>query len=166
MKQRPLIGVAVIVVRQDGRVLLGKRRQAHGAGTWQFPGGHLEFNEAIAACARREVAEETGICITNLRQGPYTNDIFDSDGKHYVTLFVVADYVSGIAQVKEPDKCESWQWLQWGRFPEPCFLPICNLMRQGFQPQQALHDMAAGKADAKAPQALTPAAVHVAPGPG
>jgi 8-oxo-dGTP diphosphatase len=135
MKQRPLIGVAVIVVRKDGRVLLGKRRQSHGAGTWQFPGGHLEQNESIAACAFREVAEETGIGIANLRMGPYTNDIFNTEGKHYVTLFVVADYVSGTVQVKEPEKCETWQWFEWGRFPEPWFMPIRNLIQQGFHPQ-------------------------------
>lgn len=45
-EKRPYIGVAVIVVR-DGRVLLGKRKNAHGAGTWQFPGGHLEYGESI-----------------------------------------------------------------------------------------------------------------------
>ena len=51
---RPLIGVAAIVIK-DKKVLLGKRKNAHGAGTWAFPGGHLEFNESIEACAKREV---------------------------------------------------------------------------------------------------------------
>jgi 8-oxo-dGTP diphosphatase len=44
MVKRPLIGVAVIVMKDD-RVLLGKRKNSHGADTWAFPGGHLEFNE-------------------------------------------------------------------------------------------------------------------------
>ena len=56
-EKRPYIGVAVIVVR-EGRVLLGKRKNAHGAGTWQFPGGHLEYGESIEDCARRELFEE------------------------------------------------------------------------------------------------------------
>jgi len=133
MEKRPYIGVAVIVIK-DNKVLLGKRRHAHGAGGWQFPGGHLEFNESIEACAKREVLEETGMTINHLRLGPYTNDVFEKEGKHYVTLFVIADYGSGTLEVKEPDKCHEWGWFGWGRFPTPLFLPTANLLKQHFDP--------------------------------
>ena len=131
MKNRPLIGVAVIVIK-NGHVLLGRRKNAHGDGTWAFPGGHLEFNETIEECARREIFEETGITISNLRYGPYTNDIFENEGKHYVTLFVLADYASGEPSAKEPDKCEEWQWHPWPPPVQPHFLPIANLLKQNF----------------------------------
>ena len=75
MQMLPRIGVAVIVVKSD-RVLLGKRKGAHGAGTWAFPGGHLAFGESFEACAHREVMEETGLSICDLKMGPYTNDFF------------------------------------------------------------------------------------------
>ena len=132
MHGRPLIGVAVIVIK-DGTVLLGLRKNSHGDGTWAFPGGHLEFGESIKACARREIFEETGIRIKNLRYGPYTNDIFETEGKHYVTLFILADYESGVPRVKEPHKCERWQWLPWPPEIEPHFLPIANLLKQNFK---------------------------------
>jgi len=132
MHNRPLIGVAVIVSK-DGKVLLGKRKNSHGDGTWAFPGGHLEFSESIEECARREVFEETGIRIKNLRYGPYTNDIFNREAKHYVTLFVLADYDSGLPTVKEPHKCEEWQWHRWPPEVEPYFLPIKNLLKQNFK---------------------------------
>ena len=112
MDRRPLVGIAVIVIK-DNRVLLGKRKNAHGAGTWAFPGGHLEFNESIEDCAAREVFEETGIRIKNLRYGPYTNDRFEAEGRHYVTLFMIADYDSGQPTVREPHKCEKWAWSEW-----------------------------------------------------
>lgn len=104
---RPLIGVGVIV-KKDGKVLLGKRKNAHGDGTWALPGGHLEFNKTIEACAEREVFEETGLYIKNVRYGAYTNDIFTNEQKHYVTLFVTADFSHGKLELKEPHKCEQW----------------------------------------------------------
>jgi 8-oxo-dGTP diphosphatase len=134
MSQRPGVGVAVIVMR-DGKVLLGKRRAGHGAGGWQFPGGHLELNESIEACARREVWEETGLRLGELRFGPYTNDIFAEAGKHYVTLFVLAEYAGGEAETREPDRCEGWDWFAWDELPHPLFLPIENLLKLGFRPQ-------------------------------
>ncbi len=41
------------------------------------------------------------------RLGPYTNDVFQKEKKHYITLFVVADYDSGVLELKEPEKCEN-----------------------------------------------------------
>ena len=128
---RPKVGVAVIVVK-DSKVLLGKRMNSHGSGTWQFPGGHLEYGEPIEDCAKRELFEETGLSIRNIRSGPYTNDIFKTEQKHYITLFVIADYDSGVLTVREPKKCEKWEWFSWSQLPEPKFLPIQNLIKQKF----------------------------------
>ena len=133
MNERPKVGVAVIVIK-DNQVLLGKRRNAHGAGTWCFPGGHLEFGETIQECARREVLEETGLVVTNLRLTTYTNDMFETEGKHYVTLYVIADHASGKAQRREPEKSDGWGWFSWDNLPRPLFLPIQNLLKQGFDP--------------------------------
>lgn len=127
--QRPLVGVAVAVYKQ-GRFLLGKRKNSHGAGCWQFPGGHLEFGESIEECAGREIFEETGISIRNIRFGPFTNDIFTEERKHYITLFVVADHADGEPTVKEPEKCEQWGWFDPHDLPQPLFLPIKNLLER------------------------------------
>jgi len=133
MEDRPKIGVGVIVIK-DGKVLLGKRKNAHGDGSWSFPGGHLEFNEEVEDCAIRETKEEAGISIKNIRNGFYTNDIFEKEKKHYITLFVIADYDSGNVNIKEPEKCERWEWFYWGKLPKPLFLPIENLLKQRFDP--------------------------------
>lgn len=131
-KNRPLIGVGVIV-KKDGKVLLGKRKNAHGDGTWALPGGHLEFNETIEACAEREVFEETGLYINNVRYAAFTNDIFTNKRKHYVTLFVTAEFSHGKLELKEPHKCEQWDWFSWDNLPKPKFLPLENLLKQGFE---------------------------------
>ena len=131
--QKPRVGVGVIVTR-NGSVLLGQRKGSHGNMTWNFPGGHLEWNEDIFDCAKREAKEETGLDITNLRYGPYTNDIFVDEGKHYVTVFVVSESKIGNPKVMEPEKCDQWRWFKWSELPKPLFLPIQNLKKLGFSP--------------------------------
>ena len=129
---RPLIGVGVMIVKND-TVLLGKRKNAHGAGTWAFPGGHLEYRESIEACAQREVFEECGLEIGSIRPLGFTNDIFIEADKHYVTLFVRAEYRSGRPIVKEPDQCEQWIWSPWPPEVRPLFIPILNLLKQNIR---------------------------------
>lgn len=129
----PKIGVGVIIIK-DNKVLLGKRKNAHGDGTWSFPGGHLEFSEQVEECARREVREETGLEIDNLKLATFTNDIFIKEKKHYVTLYVIGEYFEGKPKIIEPDKCERWEWFEWGRLPQPLFLPVKNLLKTKFNP--------------------------------
>ena len=75
-----------------------------------------------------------GIKIKNIRKAAYTNDIFQKEKKHYVTLFLVADFASGEAKTKEPDKCLGWNWFSWDNLPSPLFLSIKNLLKQRLHP--------------------------------
>jgi 8-oxo-dGTP diphosphatase len=129
----PRVGVGVLVVR-EGRVLLGKRLGSHGAGTWALPGGHLEYGESPVLCGRRELLEETGLSAGTMVQGPYASDLFEREGRHYVTLFVVATDVLGEPTVQEPAKCEQWRWFPWSTLPEPLFAPLRTLREQGYRP--------------------------------
>jgi 8-oxo-dGTP diphosphatase len=132
-EQQVRVGVGVIVMK-DGRVLLGKRKGSHGTGTWAFPGGHLEFGESFEDCARREVYEETGVKIHNIKKVTFTNDPFPIEGKHYVTCYVKAEIESGEVVIMEPNKCEVWDWFKWGQFPEPLFIPLQNLIKEDLNP--------------------------------
>lgn len=130
---RPKVGVGVCVVK-DGKVLLGQRLNAHGDGTWSFPGGHLEFGESFEDCAKREVVEETSIGISEPTLITCTNDIFKKENKHYITIYMKADWISGKPQAVEPDKMVEWEWFEWDNLPSPLFLPIQNLIKTGFIP--------------------------------
>lgn len=130
-KPSPQIGVGVLIIK-NGCVLLGKRKGAHGAGTWSAPGGHLEFGESIENCARREVLEETGLNLQNIQYGPFTNDVFESEQKHYVTVFVLAQTMDSEPQLLEPEKCEGWKWFEWTQLPEPLFQPLATLIDRGY----------------------------------
>jgi len=100
---------------QNPTFLLGKRLNSHGAGTYALPGGHLEFGETPEECAAREILEETGLQVKNIRFLTATNDVMREEGKHYVTMFVVCERVDeGVeARVLEEDKCEGWEWSTW-----------------------------------------------------
>lgn len=126
------VGIGVIV-RKSGKVLVGKRKGEHGGRKWAFPGGHLEFGESFEECAIREVLEETGLKIKNIKFASITNDIFSKD-KHYITIFIVCDWKSGKPQVLEPDRNEKWEWFAWNKLPRPLFLTIENLQKQNFTP--------------------------------
>lgn len=135
LRQRPRVGVGVIVIK-DGKFLLGKKKGVHGEGSWSFPGGHLEFGESLENCAIREVVEETGIKIKNIRKFSYTNDIFFKENKHYITCFFLADYDSGDVKILEPNKCEKWDWFEWENLPKPLFIPLQNLLKEGINPKK------------------------------
>ncbi len=133
--KRPLIGTGVFLVR--GReILMGLRKSSHGSGTWSLFGGHLEFGESLIDCAKREVLEETGVLIKSLRHGPYTEDLYEKEGKHYITFFLLAEMPNDGQEPKitEPDKWERFEWRRWDNLPEPLFLSLKNLKESGYNP--------------------------------
>ncbi|MEI5637852.1 MULTISPECIES: nucleotide triphosphate diphosphatase NUDT15 [unclassified Pseudoalteromonas] len=127
MNEAVRVGVAVVIIREQ-KILLGERIGAHGANTWATPGGHLEFGEEIAECAKREVQEETGLTVTEVTRLGFSNDIFAAENKHYITLFVAAKVASGEAQVLEPNKCLHWRWFDLAQLPQPLFLSLANFL--------------------------------------
>lgn len=116
---RPKVGIATVVVK-DGKYLIGKRKGSHGAGDYASPGGHLEYMESIEACAKREVMEETGLEVTNIRFLRLLN-MKDYAPKHYIDVAVLCDWRSGEPKVMEPEKCEGWAWYGIDELPQPLF---------------------------------------------
>eukprot|EP00761_Pharyngomonas_kirbyi_P007276 gb/GECH01007286.1/.p1 GENE.gb/GECH01007286.1/~~gb/GECH01007286.1/.p1 ORF type:complete len:156 (+),score=20.19 gb/GECH01007286.1/:1-468(+) len=126
------VGVAVFVVKDNQYILIGKRKGSHGSGTWQLPGGHLEYGEEWATCGMREVKEETNLDVEQLDFVTATNDIFTHENKHYVTLFMKTSSFSSQVMVLEPHKCDAWEWVTWDELKNrsPLFLPLHNLIQR------------------------------------
>jgi len=55
-------------LRRRLAVLLVQRGKEPFAGHWAFPGGYLDMDEPLEACAARELSEETGLCGIPLAQ--------------------------------------------------------------------------------------------------
>jgi len=130
---RPKVGVGVYIIK-DNTLLMGLRKGTHGEGDWCPPGGHLEAGESWEKCAMRETEEESGLIVKNVRLGTVTNDIFEKDDKHYITIAMVADYAGGEPERLEPNKCLEWRWFTMDDLPENLFVPVKNAFEQGFNP--------------------------------
>ena len=101
---RPTVGAGVVIMRpgKDGpEVLLIRRGKAPRQGEWSIPGGRMEPGETIRETAIREVKEETGLTVGNLR----LIDVVDVTGKNpdgtsrtqWVLVDFRADWTSGTA---------------------------------------------------------------------
>ena len=124
---RPAVGVGVII-SHEGKILLQLRKGAHGAGTWSIPGGHMEYGETPEQTAERETAEEVNVRIGNLKIVGVTNDLFPSESKQYITIFVEAQYMDGELRINEPERIAELRWCTWETLPQPLFTPLKNFI--------------------------------------
>eukprot|EP00282_Hemiselmis_andersenii_P015765 CAMPEP_0114125694 /NCGR_PEP_ID=MMETSP0043_2-20121206/9436_1 /TAXON_ID=464988 /ORGANISM="Hemiselmis andersenii, Strain CCMP644" /LENGTH=166 /DNA_ID=CAMNT_0001218635 /DNA_START=380 /DNA_END=880 /DNA_ORIENTATION=+ len=130
------VGVGVLVLQKGnpGHILISKRKGSHGSGKHQLPGGHLELGESWEGCAIREVEEETGIKLERAFFAGVTNDIMESEGKHYVDVIMAGVCEADAVPINaEPDKCEGWFWADWNNIPTGQFASLSNLNSSPFR---------------------------------
>ena len=113
------VGVGVVIFK-DGKILMARRKASHGEGEYCCPGGHLEYMESFEDAVNREVLEETGIKIKNIKF-LHVADILFYKPKHYINICFTADWESGIPQIMEPEKSEDWNWYDLNNLPNPIF---------------------------------------------
>ncbi|MEK9970523.1 MAG: NUDIX domain-containing protein [Ferrovibrio sp.] len=120
--QYPKVGVGVMI-RRGETILLGRRRNSHGDGSYSWCGGHLEYGETFEQCAIREVAEECGLVVRRLRFLCLHNIL--AYDRHYVDIQFIAEEVEpGEPQVLEPHKIADWGWYPLNGLPGPLFKPV------------------------------------------
>lgn len=148
LTKRPKVGIGVLV-RRDGKILLHKRKSEHAYGTWACPGGHLEMFETFLESGIRELEEEAGsnLKVTESRLWTVCNTHFPEEDRHYVVVFLLCDYVSGEAQVMEPEKAECWKWFDWNNLPEPLIQGSLKLKMRGKNPVDVNYNSLPSAAD-------------------
>jgi 8-oxo-dGTP diphosphatase len=111
------------VVLRDGNVLLTRQ-----AGSYNLPGGGMEFGETPEATAIRETFEETGIKVANPRLIACKSNIFKSlradnidEFLQSILLFYACDFVSGDLSINGLDEHEQ----TWTEMPE--WVPLDKL---------------------------------------
>jgi len=121
-KNRPRVGLGIIIIDTEGKILVGKRKNSL-APYYSIPGGNLELGETFEAGAIREVKEETDLDINNPQVIAITNNLetYRQEGLHYISIILLAQDFSGSLKNLEPEKCEEWLWVDPKDLPQPHF---------------------------------------------
>jgi NAD+ diphosphatase len=108
----PRLSPAVMVLVRHGDQLLLARSPRFKPGVYSALAGFVEAGESVEECARREVREEVGIEIANLRYfasqpWPFPNSLM---------LAFFADYAGGTIR-PDPEEIEAADWFTLDRLP-------------------------------------------------
>ena len=137
MQNMPNVGVGIIITKGN-QVLLLRRRNVHGEGSWSTPGGHLDFGESPEECAIREAKEETNLEIKVVNFVAVTNDVFEAENKHYISLWMESEYSSGEPMLNAPYESDAIDWFSWNELPQPLFIPFQHLIKSQCYPAQSI----------------------------
>lgn len=110
------------------QVLLLRRQNCAGAGSWCVPGGRIDeddvanWEDAIGRAAEREAMEETGLRVRALSHGRQMLSHMSS-GEPWICVMVPCEVVSNDQPVNmEPDKCAEMGWFRLTCLPSPLFV--------------------------------------------
>ena len=120
---RPALTADCIVFARkelDFRVLLVQRANEPYKGKWAFPGGFMNMDETTEEAARRELKEETGLIVADIRQIG-TFDRVDRDPRGRVITVAYFVVIDGIREVKGGDDAAVARWFSIQNLPELAF---------------------------------------------
>lgn len=104
----------------DSRVLLVKRKKDPFKGKWALPGGFLEDEEPLEEGAKRELQEETGLKVENLKQlKAFGTPGRDPRGRTISIVFY--GEIASEEKVEGSDDAEEAKWFSVNALPELAF---------------------------------------------
>ncbi|TDQ32157.1 NUDIX hydrolase [Aureibacillus halotolerans] len=118
---RPIIlpGSVVIILNEQNEVLLQKRHD----GYWGLPGGLMDLGESFEEVAKREVFEETGLVVKNLKLlnvfsgSEYYFKVPNGDELYSVTAVYYTRDVSGDMKI-DYSESEKMQYFSINHLPD------------------------------------------------
>ena len=125
----PRVGVGVLLVDAQGRVLLTLRNRAPEADCWSIVGGKLDFLETLEECAVREAREEVGVEVAIRSLLCVTDHCLPHENQHWVSPAYLAQILVGEAANCEPDKTVAVEWFALDDLPVNLTMTARNAIR-------------------------------------
>jgi colanic acid biosynthesis protein WcaH len=122
----PIPCVDIIIVNQDGRILLAKRTNQPAQGEWWFPGGRIHYLETRKVAAVRKLQEECSLEAEKLVElGTFdviTDDLCTGNKSHGITTVFIASMGPNTAFIlDEQNSVAKWllplDWLKLDLHP-------------------------------------------------
>lgn len=110
MNKYPEPTVSAVIFNPEGKILLCK---SHKWGNkYVIPGGHIELGESMEEALKREILEETGLHIYDIKLISLKESIFSNtfyEKKHFIFI----DYLckTDSSEVILNDESESYEWV-------------------------------------------------------
>ncbi|MXZ91584.1 MAG: NUDIX domain-containing protein [Chloroflexi bacterium] len=123
--RNPAVGVAVVLLDDAGRILLGRRSAGGNLGQWCIPCGYVEWGEDIRAAARREFLEETGIDVA-IGEVCAVHSNFHNPTSLTVGVWFYAEQTGG--KLRASDDLDHVAWFPPDAPPEPLAFPTDRLV--------------------------------------
>ena len=99
-------------IASNGRILLVQRENEPNRGRWGLPGGVVQLGESLCDAVRREVIEECHLVIRPLRVLDVVDQIVKDERDrvryHYVVVFWLAEFASGLVQAGSDALAVRW----------------------------------------------------------
>lgn len=112
--------VAVITTEQEAKVLLIQRGNEPYKGHWAFPGGFMDMDETTEQCAIRELEEETGLKVSEVKQiGAYSKVDSDPRGRTITVAYLAR--IANAEKVNGQDDAAKAEWFPINNLPPLAF---------------------------------------------
>jgi 8-oxo-dGTP diphosphatase len=109
---RPAVTADCIVITREAepKVLLIQRGGEPFKGAWAFPGGFMDMDETTEQCAIRELEEETGLHVSDIKQiGAYSKVDRDPRGRTITVAYLtIIDEPIAVTGQDDAAKAEWW----------------------------------------------------------
>jgi ADP-ribose pyrophosphatase YjhB (NUDIX family) len=131
--RHPVTGTSIIPILPDGQIVLVRRRDN---GKWALPGGMVNWGQDLATTVKRELAEETGLELSQIGRLVGIYSAPDRDPRvHSICVVIEAD-VQGTMQVQDTVEISEVQAF------ERSAIPMADLSHDH---EQQLQDYFSGK---------------------
>ncbi len=119
---RPAVTADCVVIakEKEPKVLLIQRGNEPFKGCWAFPGGFMNMDETTEQCAVRELEEETGLKVAEIKQiGAYSKVDRDPRGRTITVAYLAI--IDKAKDVKGLDDATKAQWFPISGLPKLAF---------------------------------------------